>query len=121
MAKSVCILVRRAPYGVIQAAEAVRHINGAVTNGFDTTAVFADDGIYVLKTGQDARGTSFTSLSGALNDTLAKPEPQAKILVHRSSAEARGLSDNDLISGVTWISDSELAALIAETPNVMTF
>ncbi|GAB6171902.1 hypothetical protein JCM15765_13800 [Paradesulfitobacterium aromaticivorans] len=121
MAKSVCILVRRAPYGVIQAAEAVRHINGAVANGFAATAVFADDGIYVLKVGQDAGNTSFTSLGGALNDTLAKPEPRAQILVHRTSAEARGLGEDDLISGVTWISDSELAELMAETPNVMLF
>lgn len=121
MAKSVCILVRRAPYGVIQAAEAIRHINGAVANGFAATAVFADDGVYVLKTGQDAVGTSFTSLGGALNDALAKPEPRAKILVHRSSAEARGLSEEDLLSGVEWINDTELAALMTEVPNVMLF
>lgn len=121
MAKSVCILVRRAPYGVIQAAEAVRHINGAVANGFAATAVFADDGVYALKTGQDVGNSSFTSLGGALTDTLAKPEPRARILVHRSSAEARGLHDDDLLPGVTWISDSELAELMAETSNVMLF
>lgn len=121
MAKSVCILVRRAPYGVIQAAEAVRHINGAVGNGFTTTAVFADDGVYVLKAKQDAVDTTFTNLGGALKDTLAKPEPRAQILVHRSSAELRGLNEDDLLSGVTWINDGELAALMAETPNVMLF
>lgn len=121
MAQSVCILVRRAPYGVIQAAEAIRHINGAAANGFAATAVFADDGVYVLKTNQDVGSSGFTSLSGALTDTLAKPEPRARILVHRSSAEARGLSHDDLLPGVTWISDGELAELMAETPNVMLF
>ena len=121
MAKSVCIMVRRAPYGVIQAAEAVRHINGAVANGFVTTAVFVDDGVYVLKAEQNAQGTTFTDLGAAISDTLAKPEPRAQILAHRTSAALRGLSDDDLISGVTWISDSELAELIAATPNVMLF
>lgn len=30
MSDSICMIIRRAPYGTIQAAEAVRYINGAI-------------------------------------------------------------------------------------------
>ena len=121
MAKSVCMMVRHAPYGKIQAAEAVRHINGAVANGFDTTAVFIADGVYVLKTQQDETETGFTSLGKALADVLAKTEPKAKILVHRSSAGMRGLSEEDILPGVKWIDDAELADIMTDTANLMLF
>lgn len=121
MAKSVCILVRRAPYGMIHAAEAVRHINGAVANGFDTTAVFIADGVYVLKTKQKEAETGFTNLGNALADALAKPEPRAHILVHRFSAGMRGLSEEDILPGVKWIDDAELAEIMADTANLMLF
>ncbi len=121
MAKSVCILVRRSPYGVIQAAEAVRHINGALGNDFAMTAVFADDGVYSLKAGQEVGGTGFTNLGAALTDTIAKGDPRAKFAVHRPSAEARGLKEVDLLPGVTWINDAELAAMLVDTANVMLF
>ncbi len=121
MAKSVCMMVRHAPYGMIHAAEAVRHINGAVANGFDTTAVFIDDGVYVLKTQQNEAQTGFTNLGNALADALAKAEPKANILVHRSSAGLRGLSEEDILPGVKWIDDAELADIITDTANLMLF
>jgi len=121
MAKSVCMLVRHAPYGMIHAAEAVRHINGAVANGFDTTAVFVDDGVYVLKSQQKEAETGFTNLGNALADALAKMEPKANILVHRYSAARRGLSEEDILPGVRWIDDSELAEIMTDSANLMLF
>lgn len=121
MAKSVCIMVRHAPYGMIHAAEAVRHINGAVANGFDTTAVFIADGVYGVKTQQDETETGFTNLGKALTDALAKMEPKANIMVHRFSAGMRGLSEEDILPGVKWIDDAELADIMADTANLMLF
>ena len=121
MAKSVCIMVRHAPYGTIHAAEAVRHINGAVANGFNTTAVFVDDGVYVLKTHQKEAETGFTNLEKALSDALAKTEPKVDILVHRLSAGTRGLRHEDILPGVKWIDDAELADLMTDTANLMLF
>lgn len=121
MAKSVCMVIRHAPYGVIQAAEAIRHINGAVANGFATSAVFTDDGVYVLKTGQVSEETPFTNLGDALRTALNKPEPRAALYVHQSSAEKRGLTEVDLLPGVQWINDHELASLLTESANVMLF
>ncbi|MDI6879093.1 MAG: DsrE family protein [Desulfitobacteriaceae bacterium] len=121
MAKSVCILVRHAPYGMTHAAEAVRHINGAVANGFATTAIFVDDGVYVLKNQQDVAATGFTNLGNALADASAKMEPKASILVHRFSAGMRGLGEEDILPGVQWVDDAELAELLTDTTNLMLF
>ena len=121
MAKSVCMLVRHAPYGMIHAAEAVRHINGAVANGFNTTAVFVDDGVYVLKTQQQEAETGFTNLGNALADALKKLEPKANMLVHRQSAVRRGLSEEDLLPGVQWIDDAQLADIMIDNANLMLF
>ncbi|MHB1652572.1 MAG: DsrE family protein [Desulfitobacteriaceae bacterium] len=121
MARSVCILVRHAPYGMIHAAEAVRHINGAVANGMETTAIFIDDGVYVLKTNQNEVTTSFTNLGKALADALAKSEPKANILVHRYSAGIRGLDEGDILPGVQWIDDAELADVLTNNANLMLF
>lgn len=121
MAKSVCIMVRHAPYGTIHVAEAVRHINGAVANGFDTTAVFVDDGVYALKTKQKETETGFTNLGNALADVLAKMEPKASILVHQFSAGKRGLSEKDLLPGIKWIDDAELADITADSASLMLF
>ena len=54
MGDSLCILVHRPPYGGIQAAEAVRHLNGAATQGLEATAILLEDGMYVARAGQDA-------------------------------------------------------------------
>lgn len=121
MSKSVCMVIRHAPYGVIQAAEAVRHINGAVANGFVTTAIFTDNGVYVLKADQESENTPFTNLGDALSNALNKPEPRAAFYVHQASAEKRGLTEVDILPGVQWINDQDLAKLLTDSANVMLF
>ena len=66
----LCILVRTAPYSKINAAEAVRHINGAVANNVKTSVVFVDDGVYCLKDNQEMGDSGFTSISAAVGGRL---------------------------------------------------
>ena len=75
MNKSLCILVRRAPYGTIHAAEAFRHLAGALNSGLKVTAILVDDGIYIAKDNQETRTSGWTSLSESLSSFLKSNSP----------------------------------------------
>ncbi|MFQ6077084.1 MAG: DsrE family protein [Candidatus Bathyarchaeia archaeon] len=126
MPKTLCVIVRRAPYGTIHAAEAIRLVNGGVTYGLKTEAIFIDDGVYVAKADQEAG--LWTPLSDALKQTLGLStvledgtESGAEICVHKGSMEARGLRDKDLVKGIMTVGDGELADLLSRADAVITF
>ncbi len=128
MARSVCILLRRAPYGTMNAAEALRHLNGVVANGLEAVAVLVGDGVYLARDGQRAEEAGWTSLSQALNQALTfrapraeDPETRAKVYAHRPSLERRGLQETALVPGVELISDQELARIVGEAEVVLIF
>ncbi|MGI9861950.1 DsrE family protein [Moorella naiadis] len=120
MAKSAVILIRHSPYGLTQAAEGLRHLLGALSNGFQTIGVLVDDGVYVAKSGQQGPEAGFTSLAATLAQGL-KQAGGARILVEKESLATRGLESSDLIPGLEIIAAAELADLLREAPNLMIF
>ena len=70
---AVCLIIRKAPYGKIHAAEAVRHVNGALASGLETRVILVGDGVYLARGNQKAAEAGWTSLSGTLSQV-----PQAK-------------------------------------------
>jgi len=121
----LCIVIRRAPYGTLGAAEGVRHLIGAAHAGMAVCAVLVDDGVYLAKQGQDPGGTGWTSLSGALGQALGSgptgASAPARAYVHRPSAETRGLDHLDLVPGVEWIDEARFAALLASAEALLVF
>ncbi len=122
MNESLCILVRRTPYGTIHAAEAFRHLAGALNSGLKVTAILADDGIYMAQDNQEAGNLGWTSLSESLISFLktAKGE-NAKVYVHDSSIKARGIEIEKLVDGIELIDDKKLAELMGASRSVMLF
>lgn len=122
MNKLLCILVRRAPYGTIQAAEAFRHLTGALSSGLKVTAILMDDGIYMAKDNQEAEVFGWASLSGSLSSLLSKEKGLAvRIYVHDSSLKARGMKKEKLLEGIEFIDDKKLAELLSASHSVMLF
>lgn len=122
MEKSLCILISQAPYGTVHAAEGVRHVNGALTEGFAVVAAFVDDGVWTVRKGQEAGATGFTSLSIALAAALSKPAgPVPRVVVHRSSMEVRGVTPEELVPGVELVDDAELARILSSTQFTLRF
>lgn len=121
----LCILIRRAPYGTLAAAEGVRHLIVAAQAGISVYAVLVDDGVYLAKQGQDPGGTGWTSLSGALGPALGPgatdSSARARAYVHRPSAENRGLDHLDLVPGLELIGDAQLAAVLAAADALLIF
>lgn len=120
---SICVVIRKAPYGSLAAAEGVRHLLGAAGCGMAASAVLVDDGVFLAKHGQDSAGSGWVSLSAALQKALdpagAGSSPQ--IRVHRPSLEQRGITHLELVSGVGLIDDEELAAILAAAERLLIF
>lgn len=123
----LCILVRTAPYSKINAAEAVRHINGAVANDVKTSVVFVDDGVYCLKDNQEMGESGFTSISVALKEIISaakklKDKADAlKIFAHNGSLKECGIGADKMLSGFEAVDDKGLAKVVGSAKTLMIF
>jgi sulfur relay (sulfurtransferase) DsrF/TusC family protein len=103
----------------VQAAEAVRHLGGALNDGLDVFMLLRDDGVYLARDGQQDREGGWTALAPVLSRLIAKGAP---VLMHAPSARQRGLLDGGpLIPGVTVADDRAVADALDGTSAVMTF
>lgn len=117
MAQIVMIL-KRSPYGDINAAEAVRHALGAVSGELSVDLVLLEGGVLLAKKGQDDAGTGFTNLEGALKDCL---DMGVAVYADAPSLIARFLDAGDLVEGVKAAGGAEIAALVKEAKTTMIF
>jgi tRNA 2-thiouridine synthesizing protein D len=117
MAK-IAMILKRSPYGDINAAEAVRHALGAVAGEMSVDLVLVDGGVLLAKKGQDDVGTGFTNLEGALKDCL---DMGVAVYADGPSMKARRLEPGDVVEGVKTIGSSEIAGLLKEAQTTMIF
>lgn len=66
----IAMILRKAPYGDINAAVAVRHALGAASDELKVCLIMVDAGVLLAKKGQDDTGTGFTNLEGVLTDCI---------------------------------------------------
>ena len=120
--KRMTIVVHRAPYGTIAAAEAIRHAGGGLSFQLPTTLLLMEDGVFVARRDQHPEGIGYLSLSRALEEYLARrvkgPEGReigGQVVVHGPSTRERGLAPADLIAGTRVAEENETARLLAES------
>lgn len=115
MSKKLCLIIRRAPFGSLHAAEGIRLANGVTVYGGELAIVLVDDGVYVAKKSKRAEESGWTSLS----DELTKLSRQAKICVHAASLRSAGFDAESLVDGVTPIDDEEFVDIMAESDSII--
>lgn len=122
VAKTMIVVVRKAPYGTIDAGEAIRHANGGLSFGVPTALLLAEDGVFVARRNQRGEEIGYGSLSRALEDYLARRgrgpdgrEIAGQLVVHGTSLRERGLAAEDLIPGARVAEDGETARLLAQS------
>ena len=93
---NLLVILRKPPYGIIHAAEAVRHAGGASGFDYNATLYLIDSGVYSAKQGQDAGDSGFLSLGESL-DLLSD---EMVIYVNRESLVEYGIKEDDLIEGI---------------------
>ncbi|MFQ6031637.1 MAG: DsrE family protein [Candidatus Aminicenantales bacterium] len=122
MNETLCILVRRSPYGTVHAAEAFRHLAGALNSGLRITAILVDDGIYMARDNQQAEIFGWASLSESLSSFLNTGRGKdVKVFIHDSSLKTRGIEKERLVKEVELIDDKKLAEILGASHSVMLF
>lgn len=117
--KRFMIVNRKAPYGTIYALEALEVVLIGAAFDQDVSLVFADDGVYQLKKGQQTKDIgqkNFSPTYRALGDYDIE-----KLYVERESLQARGLAPEDLLVPVRVLGSAELSVLMEEQDVVLSF
>ncbi|MCL4475952.1 MAG: DsrE family protein [Nitrospirae bacterium] len=114
----IAMVLRRAPYGDINAAEAVRHAMGGVADELTVDLILVDSGVLLAKKGQDDTGTGFTNLEGTLKDCI---DMGVEVYADKASAREQHLESADIVDGVKLASAAEIAELMQEAKTTMIF
>lgn len=118
MTKDILIVVRHGPYGGFQAAEGLRHANGAISLGFRPIFILVDDGVYLAKEGQNPGQSQWLELDGTLEEIIARglyemKDTPAEFYVVNESLVKRGLDSEELVEGLELIDHQKVSELMA--------
>jgi sulfur relay (sulfurtransferase) DsrF/TusC family protein len=114
----IAMILRRSPYGDINAAEAVRHAMGGVADEIKIALILVDSGVLLAKKGQDDIETGFTNLEGALKDCI---DMGVEVYADKISVREQHLEPSDIVDGVNVINGVEIAEIIKEAKTTMIF
>ena len=117
--KKLLFLNRRAPYGSSLPREALDAVLMASAFGQEITLVFLKDGVFQLKREQDPTAIEMKNFSKTFG-ALALYGVDS-IYVEQRSMEKRGLTLDQLLIPAKMIQSSELAALLEEQDQVLSF
>lgn len=111
------VILRRPPYGLINAAEAVRHAGAASGFDYKATLYLIDSGVFTAKRNQDTGDTGFTGLSESL-DLLAE---EMEVYANKDSLKEYDLKEDDLVEGVKIDNGEVLKQAIKNSQSIMIF
>lgn len=110
---------RRAPYGSVYALESLEVVLIGAAFNQDVSVVFADDGVFQLKKGQDIKELGMKNFSPTYR--ALEMYGVEKLYVEKESLEARGLTEEDLVVSVEVMSSSEIGKLMEQQDVVLSF
>ncbi len=110
---------RRAPYGSVYALESLEVVLVGAAFNQDVSVVFADDGVFQLKKGQDTKELGMKNFSPTYR--ALEMYDVEKLYVEKESLEARGLTEEDLVVPVEVMSNSEIGKLMEQQDVVLSF
>lgn len=114
----VAMILRRSPYGDINAAEAVRHALGGAADDLEVSIILLDAGVLLAKKGQNETDTGFTNLEAALKDSI---DTGVRVYADKSSVREQYVEAQDIIDGVNIVNGTEISELVKEADQTMIF
>lgn len=114
----IAMVLRKAPYGDINAAEAVRHALGGVSEDIKVSLIMVDAGVLLARKGQDDAGTGFTNLEGVLKDCI---DMGVEICADKVSLREQHVDAGDMVDGVKIVTGAEIAETVKEAKTTMIF
>ena len=117
--KKFMFVNRKAPYGTIYALESLEVVLISAAFEQDVSLAFVDDGVYQLMKNVNTEGVEMKNFSKTYR--ALEGYDIEKLYVEKSSMEARGLTEDDLIVDETLLDSAEMAGLMAEQDVVISF
>ncbi len=114
----LAVILTKPPYGDIQAAEAVRHAMGALSEDIEVTLVLVDDGVFLTKKGQDVGNSGYTDLAEAVTDLM---DMGCDVLVEKVSLREVGLDTDDILDNIKVVNGYEISETVKEADKTMIF
>ena len=114
----VVMILRKVPYGDINAAEAVRHAMGGAADELDIDLVLVDGGVLIAKKGQDETGTGFTNLEAVIKDCI---DLGVAVYADGQSLKDQHLEPGDITEGVRIADRTGIADIVASGKSTMIF
>ncbi|MBI5741216.1 MAG: DsrE family protein [Nitrospirae bacterium] len=116
--KNIAIILRRSPYGDINAAEAVRHAMGGVADDLSVALILVDSGVLLAKQGQDDTETGFTNLGEVLTDCM---EMGVDVYSDKRSIREQNMDTADIPEGIKVVTGPEIADIIKSAKTTMIY
>lgn len=114
----IAMILRKPPYGDINAAEAVRHALGAASGDWKVSFILVDGGVLLAKKGQVDTGTGFTNLESVLKDCI---DTGVDVYADSLSLAEHSVTADELPAGVQIKNESEIASLVKIADKTMIF
>jgi predicted peroxiredoxin len=112
------MILRKPPYGDINAAEAVRHALGAASGEWKVSLILVDGGVLLAKKGQDDTGTGFTNLETTLKDCV---DMGVDVYADSLSLVEHSVKQEELSAGVQIKNESDIASIVKTADKTMLF
>ena len=114
---TLLVILRKSPYGVVNAAEAIRHAGAASGSDYKAILYLLDSGVYTAKKNQNASNTGFTGLG----DSLELLSDEMEIYACQNSLKEYNLKEDDLVNGVKIDDGEALKQALKNSQSVMIF
>jgi predicted peroxiredoxin len=115
---SISIILRRPPYGTVDASEALRHALGGATNDMEVKLLLVDGGVHTARKGQDVSQTEYMNAGEGIQDCI---DMGVAVYADEASLKKEQVGKDLLIEGVTISSGAEIADIISKTDTTMIF
>lgn len=115
---SISIILRRPPYGAVDAPEAIRHALGGVTEDMEVKLILMDGGVNAARKGQETSGTEYLNSGDGIRDCI---DMGVEVYADKASLKGEQIEADSVIEGVIIANSSEIADAISKTDTTMIF
>lgn len=115
---SISIILKRGPYGTVDASEALRHALGGVTNDMEVKLVLMGSGVHTARKGQDASETEYLNAGEGIQDCL---DMGVAVYADEAALKKEQIAHDCLMTGVIIASGKEISEIIGKTDTTMIF
>jgi predicted peroxiredoxin len=115
---SISIILKRPPYGMVDASEAIRHALGGITDDMEVRLILVAGGVHAARKGHDTSATEYMSIEEGIKDCI---DMGVVVSVEKGSMIEADIAGEDLIDGVNVASGAEIAAFIKQSDTAMIF